>query len=167
MSHVYRLAVATCLGSIIVGLPVIAGATGVGQQAAVNTDAVSWELSRTAYLRDLALSSAAIESRERNDYAAKADLINARYFIRIAEIEDQDLNRHNSAREDLRRARRFLALAKGEINAGEGAQIQQILDKLPKAGMKHPPACDNLDQNELRRHYDQLAAEVDDLVKNI
>ena len=168
MSKVNRLAVAICLGTITVGLPIMAGATSGGQpRATIDTDIITWEQSRAAYLRDLALSSAALDSWDCNDYATKTNLINARYFIRIAEIEDEDLNQRESARQDLQRAQHFLALAKGEVNASDQAQIQQLLNELPIRKMEYQSACDNIEQNEQRQHYDRMASELDDLVNSI
>ena len=171
-------------------LPALAAAS-TGDHANTTTDdyIVQWERARAAYLRDVELSSAAEDAAEYcghpcddfavNDsgrfgrqygdqlYDTRANLIKARYFIKIAEIDDDDLHNSGQARLDLQRARYYLVLARNKANAAEQVEIQQVVDALQLNNSDLMQACTNRVSQEQRQGFDQLAAQLDDLANNI
>jgi hypothetical protein len=168
MNNLNPLIVAAYFCSLAATLPAVAAATS-NEQTAAKTDAdiIKWERSRAAYLRDLQFSSVAQDDTCCNDYDAKANLIKARYFIKLAEIDDMDLQKRQQASLDLRRAGYYLALAKGKVNIRDREQIQQIDDEVHTDNKVLLQTCDNTAQNQQRQGFEHLTAQLDDLVKNI
>lgn len=171
-------------------LPTLAAASSGGQANTTTDDyIVQWERARAAYLRDVGLSTAAEDAAEYcghpcddfavNDsdrfdqqqgdqiYDTRANLVKARYFIKIAEIDEDDLHKPGQARLDLQRARYYLVLARNKANAAEQAEIQQVVDALQLNNSDLMQACTNRVSQEQRQGFDQLAAQVDDLANNI
>jgi hypothetical protein len=166
MNRSHHLAIAVCLFSFI-ATPLIATASTA---AAANDDAdiIRWERSHAAYVRDVELSSAAEDQALYCDqYATKANLIKARYFIKLAEIDDVDLKQSQQASLDLQRARYYLSLSRGNLKHNERAEVQHIIDKLQADHLAPMQACNDVVHNSQRHDYDHLATQVDELVKDI
>lgn len=165
MSMVKHVVLAVSLGTIIAALPFVANATSVRTPGATSdANIIKWERSRAAYLRDQEFAEAATNSKDSTDYAAKSDLINARYLIKLAEIDDEDLNHHEKAKRVLKLAQHYLDLAKA--NTTYQTQVQQVVDALPLDNSQTQQSCDTILRNKQRQHYNELASEIDDLVRN-
>jgi hypothetical protein len=165
MSMVKHFVLAASLGTIIAALPFAANATSVRLPSATSdANIIKWERSRANYLRDQEFAEAAMNSKDSTDYATKSNLINARYLIKLAEIDDEDLKQHEKARRVLKLAQHYLDLAKTNAKATDQIQIQQIGNDLPMDTIQPQQACDTILRDEQRHYYNQLASELDDLV---
>jgi hypothetical protein len=158
-------------------LPALAAAS-TGDHANTTTDDYIVQLSSAAEdaaeycghpCDDFAVNDSGRFGRQYGDqlYDTRANLIKARYFIKIAEIDDDDLHNSGQARLDLQRARYYLVLARNKANAAEQAQIQQVVDALQLNNSDLMQACGNRVRQEQRQGFDQLAAQLDDLANNI
>jgi hypothetical protein len=137
--------------------------------AAIPVDAstIDWQRERAAYLRDLAFAAAADDSRNHAEYQQRAALINARYFVKNAEIDAVDLHDTHEAQQDLQRARPFLDRVERQTQGTEHAHLEAVMSEL-QADSAHPvPRCtwDNLRQQ--RQGYEHLAGRIGHLIKQV